>query len=100
MEVNTARQPLMLESSVSLVFSPSKTRYYVLVKSSLRWGLSSLQCPTFETCLPMAWLPGASILCRRHVQIIKVDPISGALKFTCTYGKDMFPTEVGQGAVA
>lgn len=29
------------------------------------------------------------------MQIIKVDPVSGALKFTFAYGRDMFPTEVG-----
>lgn len=39
--------------------------------------------------------PGSCAGCRRHVQIIKVDPVSGALKFTFAYGRDMFPTEVG-----
>ncbi|KAL6757783.1 SacI homology domain-containing protein [Haematococcus lacustris] len=60
-----ARAGLQLDSVVHLVYSPSKTRYHILVKCSLR----------------------------RHVQIIRVDPTSGALKFTFTYGKDMFPAE-------
>lgn len=34
------------------------------------------------------------ILCRRHVSVIAIDRVSGALQHTGTYGKDIFLIEV------
>jgi len=54
-----------LSSSVSLVQAVGTNKFYIIIKSSLR----------------------------RNVEVVRIDRFSGALKFSFTVGRDIFPTE-------